>query len=116
MSDQPPEIQDKIAHRILVHAQAKHSKFSIDPFTIMAVLNCIIAIVKLLYMCYSKEGIAEALKKQGILQRFLLRREINKRFADKEERQAVYTSMLDVARELSETELNQLLDSIQERK
>tara|TARA_R110002051_G_scaffold171267_1_gene241777 strand:+ start:19 stop:363 length:345 start_codon:yes stop_codon:yes gene_type:complete len=114
MNNETPEIQNTIAIRVLRHAQAKHSEFSLDPFTIIAISNCIISIVKLLYMCYSKEGTAGVFKKQNVLHRFLLRREVNKRFASREERRAMYTSMSDVSKTLSESELFQLLDSIQE--
>ena len=112
--NEPPEIQKNIAIKVLTYAQAKDDQFSIDPFTIMAICNCIISIVKLLYMCYSKEGVAKVLKNKGIVHKLLLKREIRKHFSDKQQRNIVYMSMLDVYHNLSESELTELLDSAQE--
>ena len=109
-----PEIQKEIATRVASHAQASNNSFSIDPFTIMAILNCIIAIVKLLYMCYSKKSIFTGMKKGNMIHKILLKWEIRKHFIRKEDKQAVYGAVLDVSASLSETELNDLLDSILE--
>ena len=112
--DHIPEIQAIIANRVLAHAQAKNKNFSFDPFTIMAILNCIIAVVKLLYMCYSKDGAARAVKKNSLIHNFLLKREIRKRFKNKEDRKAVFAAFNQVGGSLSESELKKLIDSIQE--
>lgn len=108
----PSDIQSEIVLRIASYAQAKNKKFSIDPFTIMAILNCIIAVVKLLYMCYSTESISAKMKKGSVIHNLLLKREIRKRFNSKDDRQAVYEGMLQVSKSLSGKELNDLLDSI----
>ena len=108
----PPE-QYSVATKVLAYAQAKDSKFSFDPATIMAICNCIIAVVKLLYMCYGKSGTVNRIRKPSLLQKIILKREVRKHFG-KEETKTIYTSMLGVCRSLSETELNKLTDSIQE--
>ena len=113
MNNIPPS-QSVIATRILKHAQAKSDRFSFDPFTIMAICNCIISIVKLLYMCYSKESIVHGMKTNSLLHRILLKREIRRNFKDKEQRQALYRSFSEVSETLSEKELHDLMDSIQE--
>mgnify|MGYP003117029678 FL=1 len=113
MNELPP-IQNSIAVRVLAHAQSKSDKFSLDPFTIMAICNCIISIVKLLYMCYSKESIIYAIKKDSLIHRILLRREIRKNFKGAEERKALYKSFSEVSRGLSEKELIELMESIEE--
>ena len=109
-----PEIQKEIATRIASHAQASNNSFSIDPFTIMAICSCIVSIVKLLYMCYSKESIHAKMKNGSIINKILLKREIRKHFIRTEDKRAVYGAVLDVSASLSETELNSLLDSILE--
>tara|TARA_Y100001973_G_scaffold43632_1_gene64982 strand:+ start:128 stop:493 length:366 start_codon:yes stop_codon:yes gene_type:complete len=107
-----PDIQKEIAARIATYARSHDENFSIDPFTIMAILNCIIAVVKLLYMCYSQESVFIGMKQGGVIQKFLLKREIRKQFSSKEDRKAVYEAIVDVSKSLSATELNDLLDSI----
>lgn len=113
MNDIPPE-QSLIANRVLAYAQAKDESFSFDPFTIMAICNCIISVVKLLYMCYSKKSVASAIKKKSYLHTILLKREVRKNFKDKKQRKIIYNSLKEVGASLSETELFNLLDSIQE--
>ena len=109
-----PEAQNLIATRVLSHAQAKDENFSFDPFTIMAICNCIISVVKLLYMCYSKERIASAIKRRSYLHSLLLKREIRKNFKNKKQRKIIYKSFMEVGASLSEMELVNLMDSIQE--
>ena len=109
-----PEAQSLIATRVLSQAQAKDENFSFDPFTIMAICNCIISVVKLLYMCYSKKGIASAIKKRSYLHTILLKREIRKNFKNKKQRKIIYKSFAEVGASLSEMELINLMDSIQE--
>lgn len=113
MSSLPP-IQSLVATRVLAHAQARSDKFSLDPFTIMAICNCIISIVKLLYMCYSKESIIYAIKKDSLVHKILLRREIRKNFKGAEERKALQKSFSEVSKTLSTRELTDLVESIQE--
>ena len=108
-----PQEQYSVATKVLAYAQAKDERFSFDPWTIMAICNCIISVCKLLYMCYGKSGAASRIKKPSLLQKIILKREIRKHFA-KEERQTMYASMLDACNSLSDTELGKLMDSIQE--
>lgn len=112
MSEDLPEIQRSVATKILAHAQAKEKSFSFDPFTIMAICNCIISIVKLLYMCYSKESMYSAITKKdkGVFQNFLLKREIRKHFRNKDDRKAIYGAVIEVSSGLSKEDINTLLE------
>ena len=114
MNNNIPEAQSVIANRIMAHAQSRDKNFSFDPFTIMAICNCIISVVKLLYMCYSKEKMMSAIRSDNIIHRYLIRKEIRKNFKDKDERKALYKSFSEVSKTLSEKELFDLMESIQE--
>ena len=108
-----PEIQHSIAIRVAAHAHAKYRNFSIDPLTIIAIINCIIGVIRLLYMCYfTDKAVAKSVKNNSLLHKLLLKREIRKQFKNKDERKAMYGAMLDVSNSLSEHELNHLLESI----
>ena len=108
-----PEIQNDIATRIAGSAKAADDQFSIDPFTIMAILNCIIALVKLLYMCYSKESMMKYMvNHESVVHKFLLKREIRKHFSTKEDRKAVYGAVLEVSKNMIKEEKEKLIDSI----
>ncbi len=104
--------QRSIAERIIIFAQAKDENFSLDPFTIMAICNCIISVIKLLYMCYSKDSIASAIKNHGYVHSILLKREIRKHFKDRKRRKVIYDSFKEVGTSLSKMELINLMESI----
>ena len=107
-----PTIQSLVATRVLAHAQSRSDKFSIDPFTIFTICNCIISLVRLLYMCYSKERIIYAIKKDSLVHRVLLRREVRKKFKNPEKRRALYKSFSEVSQALSQKEVTELVESI----
>jgi hypothetical protein len=65
-------------------------------------------------MCYSKESIAKAIKKGSYLHNVLLKREIRRNFKNKKQRKIMYKSFAEVGASLSEMELFNLMDSIQE--
>jgi len=109
-----PPAQNLIANRVLSYAQAKDESFSFDPFTIMAICNCIISVVKLLYMCYSKNGVTSAIKRRSYLHTVLLKREVRKNFKNKQQRKIMFDSIKEVGASMSEMELCNLMDSIQE--
>ena len=111
--DNIPDIQLKVANKVLAHAQAKEDSFSFDPWTIMVICNCIISICKLLYVCYSKESVASGIKTSSLLHRVLLKREVRKRFSDKSQRKAMFEAVLEAGASLSETELRELMESIE---
>ena len=105
--------QQIIAARVVAHAQAKDRNFSVDPSTIVAIINCIIAVMKLLYYCYTtRDGVISNIKKSGLIHNLLLKREIRRNFKDKGERKAVFIGMRDVAKNLSQDEIDCLLDSV----
>ena len=106
--------QQMIASRVLAHAQAKDKNFSFDPWTIMAICNCIISVCKLLYMCYSKDSVMSGFKKSSLVHKLLLKREIRKQFKDKSQRKVMFQSMLEVGASLSQRELDELMESVQE--
>jgi len=116
MNEAIPEIQLNVARKVFAHAQAKDGSFSFNPSTIMAICNCIIAVCKLLYMCYSSKGVSKAVKTNSILHNILLKREIRKQFKNKTQRKVMFRAILDAGASLSEIELNQLMESIQEQK
>ncbi len=113
--DDVPEIQEAIATRIAIHAQSKEDQFFVDPATILVLINCIISVIRLLYVCKSKESIAESVNKPTYVEKFLLHRQVKKNFPKKQVK-AVYNSMITVCKQLSEKEIKELLGTIKEKK
>ena len=42
-----------IVDGVLERVSRKNENFSIDPLTIIAIINCIIGVIRLLYICFS---------------------------------------------------------------
>ena len=98
------------ALRINESANAEEDKFSIDPITILSIANLILAIIKMVYECSSSEKRAKKiLKNPGPISRFLLKREISKRYS-KEKRSAIYNAILRESRNASDKELNEMIN------
>lgn len=110
-----PQIQKDIATRVATHAQARQKEFSVDPATILILINCIISVIRLLYVCKNSDGVAKSIGKPKRIEKFLLRRQIKKNFT-KDQVDPVYKAMLDVCVQLSQKEINELLDSVKETK
>ena len=103
-----------VAHRVAVYANAENRKFGIDPMTILAIVNIISTTIKIIYTCSKSRDVAKrAIKTPRTVQRFLVRRIVAKHFP-KEERKAVYNSILEVSRKLSEKELDEVLDNYEQ--
>jgi len=116
LSDWPDaDIQKDIAIRVATHAQARRREFSVDPATILIIINCIVNVIRLLYVCKTDAGIEDSIRKPGILDKYLLKRQIKKNFS-KHEVEPVYKAMIDVCQTLSQREINELLDSTKETK
>jgi hypothetical protein len=114
------DIKEKVANRITAHVQAADDNFAIDPITIVAIINVIVSVIRLIYVCYwSEEKIAHQIKKQSVIHSLVLSREIRKHFPDKtrKERKVLYNAFKNVGSGLSELELNNLVgDVIGEKK
>ena len=116
LSDWPDaDIQKDIAIRVATHAQARRREFSVDPATILILINCIISVIRLLYVCKNSNGVAKSIGKPGRIEKFLLHRQVKKNFT-KDQVEPVYKAMLDVCGQLSQKEINELLDSVKETK
>ena len=109
-----PDIQKDIAIRIATHAQARRREFSVDPATILIIINCIINVIRLLYVCKTDAGVEGSIRKPGRVEKYLLKRQVKKEFP-KHEVEPVYLAMIDVCKTLSQKEINELLDSTKEK-
>jgi hypothetical protein len=108
------DIQKDIAIRIATHAQARRREFSVDPATILIIINCIINVIRLLYVCKTDAGVEGSIRKPGRVEKYLLKRQVKKEFP-KHEVEPVYLAMIDVCKTLSQKEVNELLDSTKEK-
>ncbi len=105
------EAQKGVAMKVLAHAHAKNPNCSIDPATILIVINIIMNSIRLLSGCFKEEDIPKRIKKPGRIQRYLLYREVKSNF-EPEERKAVYQGLLEACSNLSDREVQELLSSV----
>ena len=106
------------ATKILAHSKAKlkDENFGIDPVTIITIVTITVRLIQLWYTCRNREGVYNEMKKPSFLYKLALKREIRQRFKTSEERSAIYASMIDVSKQLSEKEINNILDEVEELK
>ena len=76
-----PDVR-KIADEVVDKMHSKDSYF-FDIITIVAICNCIISVIRLIYVCYSNNAdrALHSIQKPGLFQRFFIKREIRKNFA-----------------------------------
>lgn len=106
---------EKIATKIISNANAKNNNFAIDPMLILMLAGLIVNLIRLWMACRDKSNIHKQMKEPSLLFKLLLRKEINKNFA-KDKRKEIYDSVIDVSKQLSEQEVNNLLDEVEKRK
>lgn len=105
-------LEEKYISRIYTHIDSRSPGFSLDPVTIIALVNCVISIARLLYICYTTEGRYVAAHNPGPLAKALLKRQVNKNFKHltKQDKKNIYNSLLDFGKTLSEKEIAELTE------
>lgn len=102
-----------VAGRIAANVKAKDDNFAIDPFTILAIVNVLIGIIRMVMECRSnREQAKKIIRKPGVIARYLMRREIKKHFPP-HERRGVYSAMLSITSSLSEKEIDKSFDLVE---
>jgi hypothetical protein len=112
---------EDVANRVNLYAKAENKQFGIDPLTIITILNFILSLARLVYQCRQnsllrfddeRATMRNTIRKPGPISRFLMRRQIRKHFPPSE-RKAMYNAMLTVNGELSDKELDEVLDFVE---
>ena len=75
-----PDVR-KIADEVVDKMHSKDTYF-FDIITIVAICNCIISVIRLIYVCYSNNAdrALQSIQRPGLFQRFFIKREISKNF------------------------------------
>ena len=103
---------EKVATRISSHVAAKDEKFGIDPATITLIISIIINLIRLWWQCRSTEKVRGELRNPSWLFKLFLKREIRKQIKGGSRRNTMYGAFLDVGKNLSDKELNNILKEI----
>lgn len=103
--------QNSVAMKVACYANSKNNKCSIDPATLLIIVNIIVNVIRLLYTCFfTEDAVAKNLKAPGRLQKFLLYREVKKNFPISQ-RKAIYEGLLATSKNLSDKEVKDLISS-----
>lgn len=75
-----PDVR-KIADEVVDRMHSKDTYF-FDIITIVAICNCIISVIRLIYVCYSSNAdrALQSIQRPGFFQRFFMKKEIRKNF------------------------------------
>ena len=99
-----------IVDSVLTKVSDRNDKFSIDPITIIAIINCVIGVVRLLYVCLNRsDSTLRGLRDPNFIQRFLIKRQIRKH-ADKEHASDIYDSIREHAHQMNEDDIMRLVN------
>lgn len=81
LDDLHPDVRE-IADEVVDKMHNKDSYF-FDIITIVAICNCIISVIRLIYVCYSSNAdkALQSIQNPGFFQRFFIKKEIRKNFA-----------------------------------
>ena len=75
-----PEIQYEVATKVATYANAQDSTCTLDPATLLIIVNIIVNVIRLVYTCMKDSAVAKMIKNPGRVQRYLLYREVKKSF------------------------------------
>lgn len=103
---------NELAVRISSHVTAKDKNFGVDPMTISIVASIVINLVRLWWSCRSESKVRGELQNPSWLFKLFLKREIRKQVNGGSRRNAMYGAFLDVGKNLSDKELNNILKEI----
>ena len=103
---------NKVATRISSHVVAKDEEFGIDPVTISIIISIITNLVKLWWSCRSQERVRGELRNPSWLFKLFLKRDIRKQVRGSGRRSTLYGAFIDVGKNLSDKELNNILKEI----
>lgn len=108
----------EIALKVTAFTEAKMKDKNKDYSSILVVLavaSLIVNIIRLWMTCKDKKGLPAQIKKPSFINRFLLKLQVGQHFS-KNERQAVYESLLEVSGTLSEQEIINLIEEVEKNK
>ena len=106
-----------VAKRVQAHANSKDENFGFDPMTILAIVNIILTLFKIIHQCReNRKQVTSGLKKPGLFYKLILKRAVRKNFKGSKEREAVYKATLEVAAGLSEKEITDLINEVEKDK
>jgi len=106
-----PEIQYNTALKVANYANAKNATCTVDPATLLIIVNIIVNVIRLLYTCLKDNTVAKMIKNPGRVQKYLLYREVKKNFPH-EQRKSIYEGLLSACSNLSECEVKELMMSV----
>lgn len=94
----------------------KKNKKNFDSILLaLTIAGLIINIIRLWMTCKDKKTLATQFRNPSLMFKILLKREVGKHFG-KDEKNTVYESLLEVAKTLSEQEINNLIIEVEKNK
>jgi hypothetical protein len=98
-----------IARRVNVQANAENDRFNIDPLTILMIAGLIINLVRLVMQCRGRRSVRSSVTRPGFITKYFIKRAIRKEFP-KHECKAIYSGMIEVAKDMSDAEWDEVID------
>ena len=107
----------EVAGRINAHANSENDKFGIDPLTILTIIHLIVKLVGLINRCRANDkDIKRAFRRPGLFVRFSIKLQISESYPhiSSGERKALYRAVLKESKEMSNEELDGIINYYKE--
>ena len=95
-----------VVDKVCLKVSNRNDRFTIDPITIIIIANCIISVIRLLYVCYfNNSGSAlKGLRSPDWFQKLMIKAQVS-RYVTSELREDVYSAMQEQAIEKSDGDI-----------
>lgn len=100
------ELSESVASKVA----SRRNIYALDPMTVITIANCVIGIIKFLYICFSNKprDILFDMRSPGFFQKIMIKRQIRKH-VDKDMVDDMYYSLVQQAKEMTTTDVDNML-------
>ena len=100
-----------IVDGVLTRVSERNENFSIDPLTIIAIINCIIGVIRLLYVCYfNNSGAAlKGMREPDWFQKLMIKTQIS-RYVTSDLSKDVYDAMQEQSNEMEDADVVNIIN------
>ena len=100
-----------VVDKVCLKVSRRNDRFTIDPITIIIIANCIISVIRLLYVCYfNNSGAAlKGMKEPDWFQKLMIKTQIS-RYVTSDLSKDVYDAMQEQANEMEDADIVNIIN------
>jgi hypothetical protein len=100
-----------VVDKVCLKVSRRNKRFTIDPITIMIIANCIISVIRLLYVCYSNNSGAalKGMREPDWFQKLMIKTQIS-RYVTSDLSKDVYDAMQEQSNEMEDADVVNIIN------